>query len=313
MGSADDPPADSAPFFTFMDAGGGDGRRNGTSMTAPQSLAVDDYIAAHIVTSPPEPAKPTKPAAPAPLPQPMANKKGTTPTAAAALSDQIHPMIRSRRLNTPEEIAAWIAERRAKYPTDANMRRKATEQASGDSGGPHVPSKRKRTDGDANDGSSMVAPNNALAAAMALYGTAASDDEDGNDGSDAHSSDESAEAPETAPAKSLLPNVPFRASGIAPGEDRRKLRVCKYFARGACVRGTACPFAHPESLQKAQDEHPGPGSSAASANRSRDGLLHRLLAKDIERENYRVFQCIQYICDNGFLGVPARYDLLYQS
>ncbi|KAJ1798132.1 hypothetical protein LPJ59_002697 [Coemansia sp. RSA 2399] len=311
MGSADDPPPDSAPFFTFMEAGGGGGGDNGTNMTAPQSLAVDDYIAAHIVTDPPEPTKPTEPA-PAPLPQLAAHKKGTTPTAAAAaaLFDQVHPMIRSRRLNTPEEIAAWIAERRAKYPTDANMRRKAAEQASGDSDGTHVSNKRKRTEGEGNDGS-KAAPKNALAAAMALYGTAGSDDND--DGSDVHSSDESAEMPESAPAKSLLPNVPFRASGIAPGEDRRKLRVCKYFSRGACVRGMACPFAHPESLQKTHGEHPGAASSAASTNRSQEGLLHRLLAKDIERENHRVFQCIQYICDNDFLGVPARYDLLYQS
>ncbi|KAJ2543378.1 hypothetical protein EV175_005982 [Coemansia sp. RSA 1933] len=283
--STHDPAApDSASFFTFMDVGGGS---SSTTVPASQPLAVDDYVAAHIVAA--EPAKPAElpiQAEPAP-----ARREPSKPTPMALL-DQIHPMIRSRRLNTPEEIAAWIAERRSKYPTDANMRRKAADQTD------NTPAASKRKRMEDNDG---PAPANPLAAAMALYGTAASDD-------DAHSSEDSDEAPESAPAKTRPPNMPFRASGMAPGEDRRKLRVCKFFARGSCNHGAACPFAHPESLQKARAADPAP----ETLRTPRDGLLHRLLAKDIERENHRVLQCIQYICDNDYLGVPARYELLYQ-
>ncbi|KAJ2683560.1 hypothetical protein H4R19_006985 [Coemansia spiralis] len=176
----------------------------------------------------------------------------------------IHPLIRGRSLDTPEDIAAWIAERRSRYPTAANVEAKAT-----------AGTKRARTD----TGSPL--------AALASYG--------GDSDSDAGSGSE----PEEAPAKTVC-QAPFRPSAMAPDEDRRRLRVCQFFARGRCNKGDRCPFAHPESMRAAADEPP-PGS------RPRATLLEMLMAKDVERENYRVLQCIEYIADRAYLGVPARH------
>ncbi|KAJ2656390.1 hypothetical protein IWW48_005067 [Coemansia sp. RSA 1200] len=309
MGSVDDSPPDDISFFTLTDPSNGKETHN--TAFDPRSLVVDDYVAAHIVTEPPEQPRPATPERPAtatlePRQQPISHKRVSSPVP-IALHDQIHPLIRSRRLETPEDIAAWIAERKAKYPTDVNMRRKAIEQAKASDTSatyiPHqIPGKRKRMDpNDSSSDISAAVSKNPLTIALNLYGTAESDD-----GSSAQSSDESdGGAPEPTSARPPANMAPFRASGIAPGEDRRKLRVCKYFAQGSCNRGTACPFAHPESLRQPHTEDP-------AARHSQQGLLHRLLAKDIDRENHRVLQCLQYICDNDYLGVSARYDLQYQ-
>ncbi|KAJ2461004.1 hypothetical protein GGF42_000472 [Coemansia sp. RSA 2424] len=130
---------------------------------------------------------------------------------------------------------------------------------------------------------------------------------------ESESSESDDDRPEIASTKPQTTRAPFQPSGLAPGEDRRKLRVCKYFAKGSCHKGAACPFSHPDSLNKARETtshssvaEPRPAKSSAS-------LLEMLMTKDIDRENYRILQCIEYICDREFLGAPAQYELLYQA
>ncbi|KAJ1885417.1 hypothetical protein LPJ66_010127 [Kickxella alabastrina] len=228
-----------------------------------------------------------------PKPAPMPKSK---PIADASV-DQIHPLIRNRRLETPEEIAAWIAERKAKYPTEANIRRKTQEQEQTQEPAKQ-PNKRKHEDTSANP----------LASLLSAYASSQEEEEE-------EASDSGSDAPEMAPAKLYAPKqTPFRPSTIAPEADRRSLRVCKYFTMGRCTKGPRCPFLHPESIQKKQQQQqqqqaqnePDEGPALKSS------LLQMLLAKDIARENYRVLQCIEYICDKSFLGVPVEYALLYQ-
>ncbi|KAJ2453589.1 hypothetical protein EV183_002114 [Coemansia sp. RSA 2336] len=233
-------------FFSFP--------TNDQQQPDPQHL--DDFVAQHVAT----PQEET---------QPEASEPHATYTPVS--SDMVHPLIRNRRLDTPEEIAAWIAERKSKYPTDANIKRKAEAEQ-------HEQNAKRARAEQAQNPLSM----------LANYGA----DSDSNTAlSDSESDGSSDDAPETVSAKPQGPQAPFRPSAIAH-EDRRKLRVCKFFARGSCHKGDKCPFAHPE---KPAEETPV----------QRKSLLEKLMAKDIERENYRVWQCIEFICKHKFFDLPT--------
>ncbi|KAJ1995385.1 hypothetical protein GGI25_002502 [Coemansia spiralis] len=241
-------------------------------------------------------------------------KKGISTT----LQEQIHPLIRSRRLETPEDIATWIAERKMKYPTSANIKLKAEQQAGQEAEGKGALGKRKRPGHSSDAGVSSTSDNNALASALAAYCDSSDENSENSDSNSSSADDESDSdsdaAPEMASTKNIAAKTPFRPSGLAPGEDRRKVRMCKFFARGKCNKGNTCPFAHPEAMQKTSKNVSSNDADVAATMQKREGgLLGMLLAKDIERENHRIYQCIEYICDNDFLGVPVRYDLLYQS
>ncbi|KAJ1856447.1 hypothetical protein GGH12_002475 [Coemansia sp. RSA 1822] len=235
----------------------------------------DDFIAHHVISRPvPDPHSPSQPTSsqsvvpdtPAP-PQPNNDIHLQS-------DEAVHPLIRNRRLETPEEIAAWIAERKSKYPTDANMQLKAANDK------PESGAKRKH---------SCINPLSALASYGA--GSDSEEPEGDSDASDGSESDSSNGSPAVASAKAPGPRAPFRASGIAPHEDRRKLRVCKFYAHGSCSKGTRCAFAHPEPATPISVEpHVEPRPTS---------LLAKLLAKDIDRENYRVWQCIDYLCRNN--------------
>ncbi|KAJ2493483.1 hypothetical protein IWW37_000572 [Coemansia sp. RSA 2050] len=212
--------------------------------------------------------------------------------------DQIHPLIRSRRLDTPEEIAAWIAERKAKYPTTASIQAKV-DQSSSALASASTNTKRKYSDATSTP---PAASTNPLGMLMQYAGESESSESNSDDG-----------GPEVASTKPPATRAPFKPSGLAPGEDRRKLRVCKYFAKGNCHKGKACPYSHPDSLNKPREATLPSNATESKQARPGPSLLEMLMAKDIERENYRIFQCIEYICDRNFLGTPAQIELLYKA
>ncbi|KAJ1760983.1 hypothetical protein LPJ77_004364 [Coemansia sp. RSA 2523] len=253
-----------SPFFSFLsDEPRADTRQPPT----------DDFLAHHVISPVSDPHGPSQPTSnvQSVVPDTPDPPQPTNNDIHMQSDEAVHPLIRNRRLETPEEIAAWIAERKSKYPTDANMQLKAANDK------PESGAKRKLN---------SMNPLSALAG----YGAGSDSDEpqDSSDASDGSESDSSNGSPAVASAKAHGPRAPFRASGIAPHEDRRKLRVCKFYARGSCTKGTRCAFSHPESA--------APVSVEPSVEPRPTSLLAKLLAKDIDRENYRVWQCIDYLC-----------------
>ncbi|KAJ2874150.1 hypothetical protein GGH93_002646 [Coemansia aciculifera] len=225
--------------------------------------------------------------------------------AVVVADEQIHPLIRSRRLDTPEEIAAWIAERKAKYPTAANTRAKVDQTASAlATTSAHANGKRKHpvTEKISTANTASAASTNPLNMLMQYAGESESSESDADD-----------DGPEVVSTKPPATRAPFKPSGLAPGEDRRKLQVCKYFAKGSCHKGNACPFSHPDSLNKPRKNTAPNSATEPKPAKGGPSLLEMLMAKDIDRENYRIFQCIEYICDKNFLGAPAHIELLYQA
>ncbi|KAJ2702802.1 hypothetical protein FB645_004166 [Coemansia sp. IMI 203386] len=260
QGSSDDavPPGS---FFSFLD----------TATTTAVAPAPDDFVATHIqphttITQNQQNQQPRVPLLPPSVPFTRPNT--------SALNDQIHPLIRSRKLDSPEDIAAWIAERKSRYPTAANIRKKALEQQE------QQPVKRKRTE---------TSP---LTSMLAAYADSDSDSSSSSGGS----------APEVAPAKHYVTQTPLRPSVMAPDADRRALRVCRFFARGNCAKGASCPFAHPESIGPRHKDTSNERSAANS--RPAASLLQMLLAKDVERENRRLLQCIEHIHKHEFFNIP---------
>ncbi|KAJ1951212.1 hypothetical protein FBU59_000297 [Linderina macrospora] len=227
----------------------------------PEAPKGDDFLLAHVqgASESQPPPKPSK----QPLPDNVA--------------DQIHPLIRQRKLETPEDIAAWIAERKSKYPTKVDPAKTPDSV-------PEQPSKRKREE--------ETNPLDMLAG----YG----------------SDSESDSAPEQTSTKPQIKATPFQPQSMAPNEDKRKLRVCKYFLKKSCHKGAQCPFAHPESVKQKQEEQKAAEASVAAVQRG-GSLLGMLLAKDIERENYRIWQCLQHIVEKEYFKVPVKYDLLFRK
>ncbi|KAJ2840032.1 hypothetical protein FBU31_000589 [Coemansia sp. 'formosensis'] len=278
------------------------------SFTTPDPLllardapVIDDFLTAHVQNHSTAPAHASASPVDSGIPvAPIQTKPKPMPPAAD--DEQIHPLIRSRRLDTPEEIAAWIAERKAKYPTAANSRAKDPQAAANSRAKTPQAAAKRKLSAAAEDPPPATAAN-PLGMLMQYAGESDTSEPDSDDD----------EGPELASTKPPPVRAPFRPSGLAPGEDRRKLQVCKYFAKGSCHKGKACPFSHPDSLNKLQESTP---SNAIEAKQPKGGssssLLAMLMAKDIDRENYRIFQCIEYICDRNFLGTPSQIELLYQ-
>ncbi|KAJ1828176.1 hypothetical protein LPJ56_001260, partial [Coemansia sp. RSA 2599] len=208
MEDASDNGTGSGSFFSFL---------NTPSSVARKAPPADDFVSAHIRSrdvSAQQPAQPVQSSLPGKSEGCGSAAKAQKKSAAslAAAQDQIHPLIRARRLESPEDIAAWIAERKSKYPTEANIRRKALEQQQQQQqqgAKSAVPAKRKRS-------RKVDEPANPLASMLSAY--AAGSDEDASDDSDSDnksdisgSSSTSSEssAPETAPSKHYVRQTPL--------------------------------------------------------------------------------------------------------
>ncbi|KAJ3203322.1 nuclear fragile X mental retardation protein interacting protein 1 [Dinochytrium kinnereticum] len=156
--------------------------------------------------------------------------------------DEAHaPGLVIKKVEDPEEIARWIAERKRNYPTDANIaKRKAEEEDRADIGMlPNERNKKKRKakapptpSGDPVNGKGLVD----------TYHTSTDD-------SDVDSED----APEPEPTK-----PPAARNG-------RPKSVCRFFARGKCRQGNKCKFLHQKDPVENAVKAPGPRASQSHA------------------------------------------------
>ena len=86
-------------------------------------------------------------------------------------------------------------------------------------------------------------------------------------------------------------------------------RPCHHYARGACRFGDRCRHAHlgPVSSQGAGRKRGC--EDLVPPQRASGGLLAKLLAKDVVREQATVLQALRFICANNlFLDTPLDAD-----
>lgn len=184
------------------------------------------------------------------------------------------------RIETPEELAAWIAERKKNWPSKENVERKAKEDAEKEARGELVNTKKRtgnnRKDQQNSKRQKVEEKKNSL---VAQYD---SDSDSEDDIMDPEKDAVSSKDP-SAMGKILLP------------EDRPKRR-CKYFAMGKCNKGDQCNFSHEKPEQKPKQPKPAP------TFKKRPNLLYKLLEKEILQEKSVILQCLRYIVDNDFFG-----------
>ncbi|CAO3629723.1 unnamed protein product [Mucor fragilis] len=183
------------------------------------------------------------------------------------------------RIDTPEELAAWIAARKKNWPSKDNVDRKEQEMAEKEARGElPVNNNKKRKANDRNKQQNKKSKTEEASLVDAHY-----DSDSDSDGIMDPERDAISSKDPSAMGKILLP------------QDRPKRR-CKYFMIGKCKRGDACGFSHekPEARPKQPKNAP--------VVKKRPNLLFKLLEKDIMQEKSVILQCLRYIADNNFFG-----------
>ncbi|KAF8937184.1 hypothetical protein BGZ58_003130 [Dissophora ornata] len=232
----------------------------------------------------------------------------------------LHPL--APTLNTPEEIAAWIAQRRKAWPTEANILKKAQdrqdmiakgqviEEAS--SKGFNGKEKRRMNDNDRGSNNKRGQQSTTTPEVDGILAKKAKIEDAGSttimaDGLVAYASSNELSDNEDAdenmdPVKDAISSKDPSIMGklVLPKErSTRPKKPCKYFLRGNCTRGDKCIFSHDPSLtnkvQKVQRVSP-----KKEVFRSRPSLLQMLLSGEIKQEKNKLLEAIRYIVENNF-------------
>ncbi|KAI9254687.1 hypothetical protein EDC94DRAFT_618124 [Helicostylum pulchrum] len=183
------------------------------------------------------------------------------------------------RIQTPEELQAWIEARKKNWPSKDNVERKKLEEEEKEARGEISNKKRaanKKRDQQIAKKQKLDEKKNSL---VAQYD---SDSDSENDVMDPEKDAISSKDPSSM-GKILLP------------EDKPKRR-CKYFMSGKCSKGDQCDFSHQKPEPKPKQPKPAP------TFKKRPNLLFKLLEKEIKQENNVILQCLRYIVDNDYFG-----------
>ncbi|KAK3820414.1 MAG: hypothetical protein J3Q66DRAFT_439390 [Benniella sp.] len=261
------------------------------------------------------------------------------PPKPAANVDVIHP--RAPVLKTPEDIAAWIAERRKAWPTQANIQKKEQERqemvAKGQvveetTGFNRKDKKRTRNIGSNNnreqvqsssaatseteegvpakkvktEGGAIVSTGAASGENSVPYVSSADNSEGEEEEGALGERDEVDEAMD--PVKDAVTSKDPTVMGkILLPNDRssRPKKPCKYFLRGKCTRGDQCTYSHDPSftnkIQKSGSESP----TTKALFRTRPSLLHMLLSSEIKDEKNKILEALRYIVESNFFEKQA--------
>ncbi|KAF9151269.1 hypothetical protein BG015_006886 [Linnemannia schmuckeri] len=231
--------------------------------------------------------------------------------AAAMDHDLIHPL--APTLNTPEDIASWIAQRRKAWPTESNIQKKEQERqemiAKGqivedlsskdkngrDRRGNNNNNNNKRGQGkDANTGDRRGKRPKIESASSAadVPGSIEPSEEDDDDVMD--------------PVKDAVTSKDPRAGSRnnrthdeTVAQTVRAKTFCRYFTRGTCNRGDKCPYIH-DTAQAAKTQKNNQASNKKDEFRSRPSLLKMLLSGEIKEEKNKLLEAIRYIVENNF-------------
>ncbi|KAJ3178950.1 nuclear fragile X mental retardation protein interacting protein 1 [Geranomyces variabilis] len=246
-------------------------------------------------------------------------------TAHAEILESAKPAYVSK--DTPEEIAQWIAARKKKYPTEANILAKQAETEARIARGElpdhyHLSAsgkkklrgaKHSRSAAAARGEKKSVVPSTTTPVTglglLAGYGSDISEGGGGKDNADSESgSGSSSSSNDLSDLDSTTSSASddddyngeeggARAKTQTPQpQQQRKGPICRYFKMNRCRKGDACHFRHelPPPRAKAGG-HKQQQLARQAVEYNRKPLLKMLLENDIRKEKSMVLQCIRYL------------------
>jgi Zinc finger C-x8-C-x5-C-x3-H type (and similar) len=200
--------------------------------------------------------------------------------------------------NRPEDIAAWISDRKRRFPRSSTGGSDATRA------GPH--DKSQQSPQRPPTAPASPSPAQGLSSLLDGYGSS-SDDE-----SEAKVEDSSARTLVAQEDEAGAPPTPERLNDLNSSplpKNQHPKRPCRFFARhGSCRNGESCLFAHDAAnAGTAPDRNNRTGTSSKSRGRpsAPPSLLEKLLANDVRRERLLTIQLLEHIAyDANFFSQP---------
>ncbi|KAG0198653.1 nuclear fragile X mental retardation protein interacting protein 1 [Mortierella sp. GBA30] len=226
-------------------------------------------------------------------------------------SELLHPL--APVLNTPEDITAWIAQRRKAWPTESNILKKEQERKEMIAKGQIVtdsPSKddnnrnkRKKKQWGQNQGTNPEATVPPTKKAKS-GGASESSDITGNGLVEYSSSNNPSddENEDMDPVKDAVTSKDPSVIGkvLLPGDrPKRPRKPCKFFLKGTCTKGERCSYSH-DATQAAKVQKANQASVKKEVFRTRPSLLQMLLSSEIKEEKNKLLEAIRYIVKNNF-------------
>ncbi|KAG9304395.1 hypothetical protein G9A89_019957 [Geosiphon pyriformis] len=225
----------------------------------------------------------------------------------------ISPIIKIK-LESPEEIQEWIAERKKNYPTDANIEKKRKAEEARIARGEVIsksdnrlnkrPRDYHRKDRSGYFGKKLkfnqhdnlstlnTSPTDILAAAEAA----------------APISTESLMRTEL--ARNMTLDKTKVEENSSPSISRTKYKkICRYFRTGDCFRGDACSYSHRLTVKSTNPDYQQSSPNMNLPVPRSGNLLKMLLDKDIKKERNILLQSLRYIVDNNFFNIVSNDSL----
>ncbi|KAJ3407213.1 hypothetical protein CcCBS67573_g02113 [Chytriomyces confervae] len=208
---------------------------------------------------------------------------------------------RTKSNEDPAEVSAWIAARRSKYPTEANIEKKKQEKQEKLGSGMLVSTKPKSL----KQGETLTrnVPNSTSSNIENSSNKKRSRKDGDSDGESNGEIETDAEDDSDAERVAALTGG---AVGLDDGtrsiEGLRKKKQfpCKYFAAGKCKNGDSCSFMHVKEAVILKKDRPALGGG------KRRNLRSMLLESQIRRQNNLILQCIRFIVKDARFGVAPK-------
>ncbi|KAG0046098.1 hypothetical protein BGZ83_008709 [Gryganskiella cystojenkinii] len=237
----------------------------------------------------------------------------------------LHPL--TPTLNTPEDIAAWIALRRKQWPTESNIQKKEQERQEMIAKGQIVDTpakgkfdnknknknqkqmtwkqrqeearaqKKAKLEENAAGTTSESTTSTSTDVIMTEPSTSATEPKESNGEGNEGDEDEDMD-----PVQDAITSKDPSAMGkvLLPTERaQRPKRACRYFLKGTCHKGDKCTWSHDVALA-AKVQKSVQASVKTEVFRTRPSLLQMLLSGEIKQEKNVLLEAMRYIVDSNF-------------
>ncbi|KAI5817142.1 hypothetical protein BZA77DRAFT_310922 [Pyronema omphalodes] len=282
----------------------------------PSALQLPSLFSAGPVEAPPPPAAPLQtsyavPSFSAPFSIPTPSTQ-SSPPAKSSRPDMSHAewlALNGGKLlgtnvkppETPEEIAAWIAERKKKFPSAARRAEAEKEDAERKERWAKMAEEKKEAELRERE-KQLEARERQLKEKEESLKRKREEGDNGNDDRDLEGGEDEDDdgPPEEASAKERTVMRDDRKSGEA--QQKKKRKACRHWEKtGECGRGDACSFWHDEAKKGKGRDKKEKTQQKPKEEVKRVSLYQRLVEREMDSQNETLLQVIKYLVETGIL------------